>query len=578
MYDCDKGYILSEKGPVGATCVGGVWRPTILPACQPGVHPRLRWNRKKRSLQMKATRSQFVMKNYRNLKRKVDELLRETRHHSPFHHQQMKRSTFNQRHDRSFADPVSRRKLYLSNIIRRKRNNRQLIPTSQLTDMWSSLLYNNRHRRNQNEDPEVNYLKYIDKIRQKHRNYISNLFRMSHSLVRNSSAFDEGDSMRNGHSHSERVKPFSIYDRLPHTVNNPVAMGAEDEVEPVESGNLPRLSNIQEVDPILFMPIPLPNINQGMNHAYAKKEIIEVPFIVNNTYLGNNRGYQTDRNVPDRPIQSNNFFDLPDLHEKQQNRSSIIAQLKSQILQRRKRDTAGENANENNSRKSSERFNSNHTLLQDDEAADNERKSRAKEPCEVRFFKLIFISQILFKIYFQPIKIQSYMRIDIVREGKDPNNEFGFGTVIRATCAKEYRLNLQNPNGTAKCVRGRWKPARPECYVIPCSVPSVEHGKFSGIYVDTSKKDSKPVSKPLNAFDEVQSGEYVEFVCDDGYNTQGLPQMKCVESNWDAPSLPECIPAPCLLPIISNAAYQVRSSSRCNWFDFVKFWRSFLKH
>lgn len=30
MYDCDKGYVLGE-GPPGATCVGGLWRPTELP-------------------------------------------------------------------------------------------------------------------------------------------------------------------------------------------------------------------------------------------------------------------------------------------------------------------------------------------------------------------------------------------------------------------------------------------------------------------------------------------------------------------------------------------------------------------
>lgn len=55
------------------------------------------------------------------------------------------------------------------------------------------------------------------------------------------------------------------------------------------------------------------------------------------------------------------------------------------------------------------------------------------------------------------------MRIDIVREGRDPASEFSAGTMIRVTCAKEYILNLQNPNGTVKCVRGRWKPMIPQC-------------------------------------------------------------------------------------------------------------------
>lgn len=62
---------------------------------------------------------------------------------------------------------------------------------------------------------------------------------------------------------------------------------------------------------------------------------------------------------------------------------------------------------------------------------------------------------------FQPITMKPYLRIDILREGRDPSSEFSSGTIIRATCAKEYRLNLQNPNGTAKCVRGRWKPVKP---------------------------------------------------------------------------------------------------------------------
>lgn len=36
--------------------------------------------------------------------------------------------------------------------------------------------------------------------------------------------------------------------------------------------------------------------------------------------------------------------------------------------------------------------------------------------------------------------MKPYIRIDIIREGRDPTNEFSTGTIIRATCAKEYRL------------------------------------------------------------------------------------------------------------------------------------------
>lgn len=64
-------------------------------------------------------------------------------------------------------------------------------------------------------------------------------------------------------------------------------------------------------------------------------------------------------------------------------------------------------------------------------------------------------------------------------------------------------------------------------------------------------------TQPLNTFDEVQSGELVQFTCDEGYNVQGFNQLKCVESSWDVPHLPECAPSPCSLPTIDNAAYQV---------------------
>lgn len=74
MYDCDKGYVLGE-GPPGATCVGGLWRPTELPKCLLGQHPRLRWNRRRRSVDMRSARSRYLLANSRHLQRYVAELL-----------------------------------------------------------------------------------------------------------------------------------------------------------------------------------------------------------------------------------------------------------------------------------------------------------------------------------------------------------------------------------------------------------------------------------------------------------------------------------------------------------------------
>lgn len=70
MYDCDKGYILSEKGPVGATCVGGLWRPTELPKCLPGLHPRLRWTRRKRN-----AKNHRFLRNFNQFKRQIHKMI-----------------------------------------------------------------------------------------------------------------------------------------------------------------------------------------------------------------------------------------------------------------------------------------------------------------------------------------------------------------------------------------------------------------------------------------------------------------------------------------------------------------------
>lgn len=199
--------------------------------------------------------------------------------------------------------------------------------------------------------------------------------------------------------------------------------------------------------------------------------------------------------------------------------------------------------------------------------SETSKKARAREPCEVSVafneLELQIKANSNSILLFQAILIEPYIRIDILREGRDPTNEFSAGTIVRATCAKEYRLNLQSPNGTAKCVRGRWKPLKPSCTLIPCSVPSTQHGSYSTITIDP--QDEKPNTSPLNAFDEVQDGEVVEFSCDEGYNVQGSTQLKCHESSWAVPGLPECVPAPCSLPIINNAVYQVGVHDAFHW-------------
>lgn len=39
-YTCASWYNTFIHFKVGATCVGGIWRPVELPECLPGIHPR----------------------------------------------------------------------------------------------------------------------------------------------------------------------------------------------------------------------------------------------------------------------------------------------------------------------------------------------------------------------------------------------------------------------------------------------------------------------------------------------------------------------------------------------------------
>lgn len=61
-----------------------------------------------------------------------------------------------------------------------------------------------------------------------------------------------------------------------------------------------------------------------------------------------------------------------------------------------------------------------------------------------------------------PLSTESYVDVRIVKHGRDPNVSFSSGTIVKVTCARGYSLTIPD-NKTAKCVRGKWKPAKPEC-------------------------------------------------------------------------------------------------------------------
>lgn len=531
MYDCDKGYILSERGPVGATCVGGLWRPTELPECLPGLHPRLRWARKKRNVGLHLQKKLPYSRNFRQFRSNMKNLIKHEAN-NPLHNQVKNDLVYDGRYEKELNYPKSlidnkNRRINAQTMLRFKRAfHRKRFPEFEYQFSRSLRMENNDEEDEEDDITEQRhqaYSKFYQKIKQKHRKYIHNLLRSLH-----------GNRMRpfdtNGDGYNSEEKPEN---QNAHSTD--------------ESYKTPTKDPFDEINAFEFVPIPLPNINDNPN-VYSKKRVQK-----NTTQ----KHRSNDVRFPMKKFYLNHAVT---------NATELMELLRSNMKPFKQNDKLNHlNNNMVRAKRSpNEDFKQLSFMLQnDDENRDTDhetpKKLRTKEPCEVSAISFAYrtiIALLIFKnCNFQPILMRPYLRIDILREGRDSSVEFSSGTIVRATCAKEYRLNLQNPNGTAKCVRGRWKPLKPECSLIPCSIASTEHGTYVALIPSNDEKE-KITKQPLNAFDEVQNGETVQFSCDEGYNVQGSKQLKCVESSWDVPHLPECVPSPCSLPTINNAVYQ----------------------
>lgn len=387
MYDCDKGYILTEKGPVGATCVGGIWRPVELPECLPGIHPRLRWARRKRNIQNHQNRKIFG--NFRNFKREMSKILRKNSViDDPFPVQKMrtKRNVIHQRggqrriHRRPIRNHHVNHKWHLvaPAIMRFKRGvSRKRFPEIEyqfarpLRNEFRQQQQQQQQRNRFEEEQQRAYNKYYERIRQKHRNYINNLLRASHSQSVN----DE--------------EPL-IFDNKENTYHD------DDDYK------TPAQDPFDEINAYASMPIPLPNINENRN-VYAKKEIHDG--IVNNTFVGRSHsndqnqnvdGFKNRNHLPQKP--SNEYIEFsPKQH--QNNVTDILELLRSQIIRRRKRILYGVTGQEHGKFalsgskefhrvKRAPRAPKKNEEQVDEEGngsdTENPRKARPKEPCEVR--------------------------------------------------------------------------------------------------------------------------------------------------------------------------------------------------
>jgi len=61
----------------------------------------------------------------------------------------------------------------------------------------------------------------------------------------------------------------------------------------------------------------------------------------------------------------------------------------------------------------------------------------------------------------EPLTNSSNIHIEIVRPGRHANVTHSHGTLLKVSCDHGYQPNVVN--GTAKCWRTRWKPAKPDC-------------------------------------------------------------------------------------------------------------------
>nr|XP_014289884.1 sushi, von Willebrand factor type A, EGF and pentraxin domain-containing protein 1 isoform X2 [Halyomorpha halys] len=138
-------------------------------------------------------------------------------------------------------------------------------------------------------------------------------------------------------------------------------------------------------------------------------------------------------------------------------------------------------------------------------------------------------------------------KLDIIKNGRDPNNTWSQGTMLRLTCSTGFVSNL--PNGTARCTRGKWKPAKPQCSLAPCKIPESKHGIY------TAGGSSAISGQILNLSAPVPHDHVIEFSCRVGYNVQGNGRMRCWHGQWNVPVLPTCTPAPCQLPVVSHGQY-----------------------
>lgn len=385
MYDCDKGFILGERGPPGATCVGGLWRPTELPSCLPGLHPRLRWNRRKRSLQMRSHRSQFLLRNIRQVQRKYAELLYDM--HTGPDELLLNKQTIR----KGCTEPVSNG--LLNNNMANSAYRRKCSFNVQRTHRRKPFVrasFMQRVQRNRDNVGVSGYDRYFQLLKQNHIDYINAMFRINQDLNNNNISTEKfhqypGSSFDHPFYNLKGRLPTKVEIRKDVIIGNELIPNKFNEHEQYfldshEQGN----SHIRQFN---LFPIPFPNINENLNEPQTKKLDLNTPFI-NNTYA-DRKTWNFSRDNLAKNLQRpklNRATDFPRT-ESDAPESDIITRLKSQTFRRKKRNTDEDLSSETlpeSEVRPGRRRKFNQTMYDTDDNSENGRKGKSKEPCEVK--------------------------------------------------------------------------------------------------------------------------------------------------------------------------------------------------
>ncbi|CAB3368986.1 Hypothetical predicted protein [Cloeon dipterum] len=141
----------------------------------------------------------------------------------------------------------------------------------------------------------------------------------------------------------------------------------------------------------------------------------------------------------------------------------------------------------------------------------------------------------------EALPVEPFIELQLLKPGSDANVSNSLGAVVRLECNGGYSPTLGNR--TAKCIRGNWKPIKPDCVIMNCHVPAITFGRYT--------LDGNIVTENS----EIKTNHTILLGCNRGYNIQGPAELYCLHGNWTDNNFPSCQPSPCRLPHFKNGQY-----------------------